>query len=126
MTKSELIKLVTQLVEQGAVRNEIIKAIDTLQVINTRRGDGLFIEVFGTNPTIGDEVTLKQVYDRARTCVDAKVIYRWRKKGYMVERVDAGKLSLDTTYVYKGFDAAKAEEYYASQKAKRDAKAKNK
>lgn len=120
MTKKDLLALVAQ----GASRSELIDAINKLETssVGAGRGDKHFTQIFGDEPKVGDKVTLAQAFDRASIAIDARTLYQWRKKGYIVERVDKGELTANSEYVYQGFRADKAEEYYASQKAKREAK----
>jgi hypothetical protein len=77
----------------------------------------LFFEVF-TN--IGDTISKKDAFMNTdgRVCIDARQLYQWRKKGYIVAETGKGS----NIYKYVNFDAVKNAAYKADQKAKRDAK----
>lgn len=85
----------------------------------SKRGGGFFELLF---PQIGAVITAKAAFELTEGSVvlDARQLYQYRRKGFNIEKIkDAG---LDSEFKYVSFDEKKSEEFYAAQKAKREAK----
>lgn len=84
-----------------------------------RRGGGIFEVLF---PEVGSKVTAKEAFEKSNgsIVIDARQLYQWRAKGHSVEKLSGE--GVNTTFIYKEYNAEKAEEYYAKEKAKREAR----